>query len=285
MVDETVVKVLATKMGVTSGGLDFEDTLLNGQEGNIKGTTTQVEDEDIALAVNLLVETVGDSGSGRLVDDTEHVETGNQTRVLGGLALGVVEVGRDGDDSVVDGATEVSLSSLTHLGEDHGGDLLRGELLGLALELDLANGLAGLLDDLEWEMFHVGLDLRIVELAANETLGVEDGVVRVHGDLVLRSISNETLGVGESNERGGGAVTLVVGDDFNAVITEDTHAGVGSSQVDTYECRVSCCSISPPHGLWCCGRARQSASQDRVITYRRRDPFSIVRKFVNQRNS
>ena len=70
-------------------------------------------------------------------------------------------------------------------------------------------------------------------LTANETLGVEDSVVGVHGDLVLGGITDETLGVGEGHEGRGGAVTLVVGDDFDPVITEDTHTGVGGSQIDT----------------------------------------------------
>ena len=92
VVDETVVKVFTTKVSVTSGGLDFEDSLLNGQERNIEGTTTQVEDEDVALTLGLLVKTVGNGGSSGLVDDTEDVETSNETGVLGGLTLGVVEV-------------------------------------------------------------------------------------------------------------------------------------------------------------------------------------------------
>lgn len=234
VVDKTVVEVLTTQMSVTSGGLDLEDTLLDGQEGNIESTTTQVEDEDVALALDLLVKTVGNSGGGRLVDNTEHVEAGNETGILGGLALRVVEVGGDRDNGVVDGATEVGLGGLTHLDEDHGGDLLRGELLRLALEFDLADGLAVSLDEGEGEVLHVGLHLSIGEFAADETLDIEDGVGGVHGDLVLRGIADETLGVCEGNERGGGAVTLVVGDDFDAVITVDTHTGVGSSQVNSW---------------------------------------------------
>ena len=60
-VDKTVVKVLTTKVGVSSGGLHLEDTLLNGQERHIEGTTTQVEDEHILLtnAGVLLVVTAG----------------------------------------------------------------------------------------------------------------------------------------------------------------------------------------------------------------------------------
>ena len=229
-------------MGVAGSGLDLEDTLLNGEKGNIKGTTTQVKDEHVALTLDLLVETVSDSGGGGLVDDAEDVKTGDQTGIFRGLALRVVEVGWDGDDSVVDGATEVGLGSFPHLCQDHRGDLLGCEVLALALEFDLDNRLAALVDDLEGEVLHVGLHLSIGELAANESLGVEDGVDGVHRDLVLRGIADQTLGVGECDERGGCAVALVVGDDLNSVIAVDTGARVGRAQIDT-DCGC--------HDVWC----------------------------------
>ena len=92
VVDETVVEVLTTKVSVTGGGLDLEDTLLDGQKGHIEGSSTEIEDEDVPLALGLLVETVGNGGGGRLVDDTKDGKTGDSTGVLGGLTLGVVEV-------------------------------------------------------------------------------------------------------------------------------------------------------------------------------------------------
>ena len=217
VVDETVIEVLTTQVSVTSSRLDLEDTLLDGQEGHIEGTTTKIEDEDVALTLDLLVKTVGNGSGGRLVDDTENVEAGNETGVLGSLTLRVVEVGGDSNDSVVDSTTKVGLSGLTHLDEDHGRDLLGSESLSLALELNLDNRLATLVNDLEREVLHVSLNLGVGKLATDEALGVEDGVGRVHGDLVLGGITNETLGVGEGNERGSGAVTLIVG---NNVATE-----------------------------------------------------------------
>ena len=120
VVHKTVVEVLTTQVGVSGSGLDLEDTLLNGQEGNIEGTTTQVEDEDVALTLGLLVKTVGDGSGGGLVDDTEDVEAGNETSILGSLTLRVVEVCGDSDDSVVDGATEVGLGGFPHLDQNHG---------------------------------------------------------------------------------------------------------------------------------------------------------------------
>ena len=218
VVDETVVEVLTTKVSVTGSGLDLEDTLLNGEERHIEGATPEIKNEDVLLTLLLLVKTVGNGSGSGLVDDTEDVQASNETSVLGGLTLRVVEVGRDCDDGVVDGATEVRLSGLPHLNEDHGGDLLGCEGLLLALELDLDDGLASLVNDLEGEVLHVSLNLSIGELAADEALGVEDCVDRVHGDLVLRGVTNEALCVGEGNERRCRPVTLVVCDNLNAVI-------------------------------------------------------------------
>lgn len=48
-------------------------------------------------------------------------------------------------------------------------------------------------------------------------------VVRVHGDLVLRGVTDETLVVGERDIRWGSPVTLVVGDDLDTVILPDTN--------------------------------------------------------------
>src|SRR4051812_2652907 len=120
VVDETVVKVFTTEVSVTSSGLDLEDTLLNGEERDIEGASTKIEDEDVLLTLLLLVKTVGNGSGSGLVDDTENVEASNQTGILGGLALRVVEVCGNSDDSVVNGATKVRLGSLAHLSEDHG---------------------------------------------------------------------------------------------------------------------------------------------------------------------
>ena len=91
-VDEDIVEVLTTKMGVTIGGLNFEDAVLDSKERHVKSATTKIEDEHIALALALLVETVGNGGGGGLVDDTLDVEASDGTGVLGGLTLRVVEV-------------------------------------------------------------------------------------------------------------------------------------------------------------------------------------------------
>jgi hypothetical protein len=113
---EVGVEVLTTKVSVTSGGLDSEDTTLDVQQGNIEGTTTEIVDENVALLLGLSgTETVGDSGSGRLVDDTENVKTSNGTGILGSLTLVVVEVSGHGDNGLLNLLAELDLSNFLHL--------------------------------------------------------------------------------------------------------------------------------------------------------------------------
>jgi len=233
--DNAVVKVLTSEVGVSGGGLDGEDARVDGEEGDIEGASSEVEDEDGALLLALatllgVVEAVGDGGGGGLVDDAEDIKARDGAGVLGGIALGVVEVGGDGDDSLLDGLAKEGLGDLLHLDEDHGGDLLGGEVLDLAVVLDLDDGLGLDVNDLEGPVLHVGLNLGVLEAAADEALGVEDGVGGVHGGLVLGGITNEALGAVEGDVGGGGAVTLVVGDDLNTVTLPDSNAGVGGSK-------------------------------------------------------
>jgi hypothetical protein len=91
VIDDTVVEILTTKVSVTSGGQDLEDTIINRKEGNIEGSTTEIVDDDLGLAL-AFVETVGDGSGSRFVDDTKNLEAGNGSGILSGLTLSVVEV-------------------------------------------------------------------------------------------------------------------------------------------------------------------------------------------------
>ena len=170
VVDNAVVEILTTKVSVTSGGLDLKNALLDGEDRNIESTTTEIVDENLAFLLVGLVEAVGESGGGGFVDDTENVETGDGTGVLGGSALSVVEVGGDGNNGVLDRLAEVALSNLLHLAKNHGRNLLRCESGLLLVDLDADAGLATFVDDLEGEVLDVILDRLVVELLTDETL-------------------------------------------------------------------------------------------------------------------
>src|SRR5210317_796513 len=170
VVHHAVVKVLSSQVGVSGGGLDLKDALLNSQERHIEGSTTKVENQHILL-LSLLIKTVGNGSSGGLIDNTQDVETRDGSRVLGGLTLRIVEVGGNSHDSVLHLLAQICLGNLTHLGEDHGADLLGLELLGLTLVFHIDDrSAAGAGGDTEGPVLHVRLHAGIRKLTPDETL-------------------------------------------------------------------------------------------------------------------
>merc|ERR1719440_2176423 len=254
VLDHAVVEVLAAQVCVTRGGDHLEDAVVDGQERHVEGAATEVEDEDVLLA-RLLVEAIGDGRSGGLVDDAHDVQAGDEARVLGRLPLRVVEVGGDGHDRVLDGLADESLGRLLHLEEHHGGDLLRREGLRLRLgELNPDVGLAVLGDDVEGPELHVVLHSRVRKSAADEALGVVDGVGRVERSLVLGGVADEALAVREGDVRGSHTVALIIGDDLDLAVL--VHA----------DARVSCAKVNAHNGidllsLFLCAR-RQEAERE-----------------------
>ena len=87
VVNEPVVEIITTQVRVISGGLDLEGTLFNGQEGDIKISSTEIKGENVAFTDSLLIETVGDGGNGGLVDDTEAFQATDGAGVHGGLTF------------------------------------------------------------------------------------------------------------------------------------------------------------------------------------------------------
>lgn len=182
------IEILTTKVCVTVGGFDLEDTVLDLEDGDIEGTTTKIVDGD--NAVSLLLQTIGQGGGSRLVDDTENVKTGNLTGILGALTLGIVEVGGDGDNGVLDGLRQVGLGSLLHLVEDEASNLRGRVLLVTSRDPGVA---VGVLDNLVGDLLDVSLNLSVLELATDQSLGGEESVLRVDNSLSLGSNTDQTL--------------------------------------------------------------------------------------------
>ena len=152
-VDDALVPVVAAELRVAVGGLDLEHAVADLEDRHVEGAAAEVEHEDRLVGV-LLVEAVGERGGRRLVDDAEHLEPGDLAGLLGGGALGVVEVGGHGDDGLGDGVAEVALGVSLQLLQRAGRDLLGRVLLavdldrpvGAHLALDRADGAVGVGD-------------------------------------------------------------------------------------------------------------------------------------------
>ncbi len=50
MGEEDLVEIFTTKEGITVGGLDFKNALLDFEEGDIEGTTTKIVDSNTRIA-------------------------------------------------------------------------------------------------------------------------------------------------------------------------------------------------------------------------------------------
>merc|ERR1719447_2715065 len=220
-------------MSVSVGCDDLKDTVVDGEVGDIKGSATKIEHKDVLLAF-LLVHTISDGGGSGLVDDPHHVQASDGSSILGGLPLSVVEVGRHGDDCVGNLLAKERLSGLLHLGQHHSRDLLscKGLLALAGLDLDVRLGV--LLNKLEGEELDVSLDGLVGELTSDETLGVENCILGVGGQLVLGGVTDQPLAVGsEGNVAGGDPVTLVIGNDLHSSVLEHTHTGVSGSKINS----------------------------------------------------
>ena len=89
MIDHPVVKIFTTKMSISSRCFHFKHSILNAQNGNIKGSTTQVKDQDMILTflALLVVQSISNGSSSWLIDDPHDIKACNDSSIFGSLAL------------------------------------------------------------------------------------------------------------------------------------------------------------------------------------------------------
>uniref|UniRef100_A0A1I8HHL2 Protein kinase domain-containing protein n=1 Tax=Macrostomum lignano TaxID=282301 RepID=A0A1I8HHL2_9PLAT len=92
VLNQTMIKVLAAEVGVAGGCAHLEHAALRHcQDGHVERAASQVKDENVLLTLQVLVQTVGQCRSSRLVHDAQHVQSGNRPGILRCLSLTVVE--------------------------------------------------------------------------------------------------------------------------------------------------------------------------------------------------
>ena len=85
VLEKSVVEILSSQMSISSGGLDGEDSTGDGEQRDIESSSSEIEDEDELLLLRFrgrVVESVSDRGGGRLVDDSENVESSDRSGIL-----------------------------------------------------------------------------------------------------------------------------------------------------------------------------------------------------------
>src|SRR5580700_6978790 len=125
--DQQIVDVIAAEMGVAIGSDDFENAVVQLENGNVESAAAEIVDGDDSVL--LFVEAVGERCGGGFVDQAQDFEAGDAACIFGSLALGVVEIGGHGDNGFRYRGCEKALGVALELTENQGGDCRRGESL------------------------------------------------------------------------------------------------------------------------------------------------------------
>ncbi len=205
VVGQYVIKVIAAESGIAVRGQNFDNTVADLNDGNIKCTAAEVVHQDLLLA--LIVEAIGQSGGSRLIDDTLYLKSGDLPGILRRLSLRIIEVRRNSNDSLIHFVAQIAFRIRFQLLEDHRGDLLRGV------------------------SFSINIDTVI---RAHLSLDGGNGLFCVGYSLTLCGLTDETLtGLRERNYTGGSANAFCICDNNGLAAFHNSYAAVGRSKVDS----------------------------------------------------
>ena len=200
-------------MCVAVGREHLENAVLDAQDRDIERPAAQVVDRDDPGVP--LVEAISERRGGGLVDDPQHLQARDPSRVTRRGALRVVEVGRHRDDRAIDLGIEVALfgeeglGAVLQLAQDERGDLRRGELAIADADAEHAARFAR---DPEREMARLGLN--VLASLSHEPLHGVDGPLRVRQQPALRFASDiDRVVRGDRHHRRHQAVAVAIADD------------------------------------------------------------------------
>ena len=224
-----MIVIIATQGRVTTGGHDFEHTARETQNGNVKGTATQIEHGVNAFAG--IVQAVGNGRRSRLVDQTQHVDAGHLGRIFGGLPLRIIEVRRHRDHRAVKVIIERVFCAVAQRGQDLGTHF-NGRLLTLHClnrQHALCSGTIGLHKFVR-QLFWMG---NVGQTAAHEALHRSQGVLwilRGVGHGFLANLTALTWQV--TNHRGQDHLTFVIGQALRHAVAHRGHQRMRGAQVN-----------------------------------------------------
>ena len=116
--------VIVTAQGrVATGGQHLKNAFCQAQNRDVKRATAQIVDRVNALTG--VVESISDGCRGRLIDETQHLQTGHLRGVFCRLALRVVKIRRHRDHRTIQVISEGVFSPITQRSQNIGTDLDR----------------------------------------------------------------------------------------------------------------------------------------------------------------
>ncbi len=209
-------------MGITVSGFYLKHAVAEFQYGDIECTATKVKYSDL-LIVLAFVQAISQGCGRRLVHNPANRQPSDFTGFFGSLALGIIEVGRNGDHRFRYLMTEVIFSRFFHFLKHHGADLLGSVQPAIYVN---TNGIIVTF----YHLIAPVADLfgYLVKTTAHKSLYRSDGIVGVGNGLALGRVTHLTFTVFQkSHYRRGGTASLVIGYHHRFAAFHNGHAAVG----------------------------------------------------------
>lgn len=199
------VEVAATEVTVAGSSLDVQLTLAElDNRGSVVASTDVDEDDTAGLLIGTgqvqLGDTVAEGSGGGVVDETESIETSNVSRIDHGPTLDIGEPGGDTDGDIGDRQLELLGGDVLDLGQEHGNQLGRRELLLLAKVVNLDTGQTIDVTEGRGVILLLNLDIGVVERAADQALERADGVLQVRCLSCLGGLADLSAAGAESDQ-------------------------------------------------------------------------------------
>ena len=172
MLNQGTVVIISAQCRVAPGGKHFKHATREAQDGDVEGAAPQVVHGVHTFAG--LIQAIRNGSRRGLVDQTQHVQTGQLRRVFGGLAVRIVKVGRYGDDGTVQVVVEGVFGAKTQSRQDFGAHFHR-RLVACA---GVNRQHAGFIDELVRQLVAVG---DVGHASTHETLDRHQGVLWIVG--------------------------------------------------------------------------------------------------------
>ncbi len=220
-IDNLLIPIVATQLGITIGRLHFENTFGNFQNAYVKRTTAQIVYRNGLFA--FFVQTVSKRCCGRFVNDSKHFQACDGACVFGGTTLIIIKVSWHGDNGLSNRFSKISLGIRLKFAKNHRGNLLGHESFSLPVNLTFDNRRSVLtFNNFVWQVSDLVLNFGV--FTPNETLGRKDCIGRIGYRLALGRLTNQSLTVfAESNNGRSRPVSLGISDYLRLATFHDCH--------------------------------------------------------------
>ena len=115
---QKVVKIIAAELIIAVAGEHFGDVAFHDDDGDVEGAAAEVVDH--GRVARGIPEAISQAGGGGLIKNAHHLQAGQHSGLARGVALGVREIGRHGDDGLFYALVQVASRPFHQLAKDEG---------------------------------------------------------------------------------------------------------------------------------------------------------------------